>query len=107
MVPPVVEVRDSCAATPEAPSVAAAVTVTEAALVHEPSAPVTVTAGGVRSIRTEPAPPAVAAVQGEVLPAWSVARNWTSVVPSRLAVTAGMDWGASQVAPPSADVRDP
>ena len=42
-------------------------------------------------IRTDPPAPAVAGVHGEVLPAWSVARNWTSVVPSRPAVTAEVD----------------
>ena len=80
-------------------------TPTAAAFVHAPVAPDTVTAGEVRSSRTDPGAPADAGVQAEVLPAVSVARNATSVVPSRVTVVEVPAVVAPQVEPRSFEVR--
>ncbi len=58
-----------------------------------------------RSRRTEPGPPAEAVVQGEVLPASSVERNCTRVVPSRETVVDVSAVVVPQVEPRSSEVR--
>jgi len=80
-------------------------TVAEAAADQPPVPPATTGAvGGVVSILTVLPAPADEGVHAETLPALSMERIWTSVVPSAL-IVAGAATALDQVLPPSIEVR--
>ena len=62
-------------------------------------------AGSVRSMRTVLPESGTLGTHGEVKPATSVERNWTSVSPCAVIVAAAPGCALLHVVPPSADVR--
>ena len=94
LAPPSVEVRWSVAATDDTESAGVPVTVTDAAFVHAPVAPETVTVGLLRSSRT-----VSGVAHADVLPTASTARNRTSVSPWAEMTALAPDCGVPHVDP--------
>ncbi len=98
--PSSVEVRCSTVATPEPGSSAAAVTVTEAALLQAPVAPETTTTGGVVS-GSAPEAPGAAAVTAEIVRTRSSRRRALRI--GGMFIRPGRDMQAGSRRPPSED----
>ena len=108
VVPPLVDVRTSYRLRPEPPvSVEPdGVTLTDEEISHSRLLPVTTGAvGAVRSSLTVLVAPAVAGTQAETLPAPSIERSWTIVVPSAVIGAEAPAVADDHVVPPLVDVR--
>ena len=83
------------------------VTVVDASVSHDNDPPVIVdgSVGAVRSILAVLAALAVVGVHAEVLPALSILRNWSSVVPSSVTVADAPEDGVVQIVPLVVELR--